>query len=247
MKVMSRLVVALAVFCMVQVAHASDVAGRWKGAFEFQGDSIALTLNLKVDGDKVTGTVEGLPTTPAEIHDGAIAGDTVTFWLNSDYEGQTDKLVYSGKVSGDQIVFDFGTEDGSWSSPLTVKKDGEEASAPAANAATSTGASSADVSGDWKGSFDFDGSDVPVTFHLKGASGAVTGTIDGLGGAPTELHEGKVVGDTVTFWVNTEYQGQTYMLVYKGTVAADRIDFTFGTVDGDWGSAVSAKKVTGAA
>lgn len=247
MKVISRLVVALAVFCTVQMAHASDVAGRWKGAFDFQGDSIALTLNLKVDGDKVTGTVEGLPTTPAELHDGALTGDTLTFWLNSEYQGQTYKLVYSGKVSGDQIVFDFGTEDGSWSSPLTVKRDSEEASASGANSSTSTAASMVDVSGDWKGSFDFDGSDVPVTFHLKDASGVVTGTIDGLGGGPAELHEGKIVGDTVTFWVNTEYQGQTYMLVYKGAVAADRIDFTFGTVDGDWGSTVSAKKVTGAA
>ena len=69
--------------------------------------------------------MEGLPTTPAEIHDGAVNGDTVTFWVNTDYEGQTYKLVYKGKVAADQISFDFGTEDGSWSAPLTVKKAGD--------------------------------------------------------------------------------------------------------------------------
>ena len=64
----------------------------------------------------MTGTVEGLPTTPAEIHDGKIDGDIVTFWVNTEYQGQTYKLVYTGKVSaaGDAIAFTFGTEDLSW-------------------------------------------------------------------------------------------------------------------------------------
>ena len=247
MKVLSRLVAVLAIVGAVNAARAADVTGKWKGSFEFQGDSIALTFNLKTDGAKVTGEVEGLPTTPAEIHDGALTGDTVSFWLNSDYQGQTYKLVYSGKVSGDQIVFDFGTEDGSWSAPLTVKKDGATDAKTDSGATGSAAMPGTDVAGDWKGSFDFEGSDVAVTFHLKSAASAVTGTIDGMGGAPIEVHEGKVEGDTVTFWVNTDYQGQTYTLMYKGKVAADRIDFTFGTVDGSWGSAVSAKKIGGAA
>ena len=98
------------------------MSGTWKGAFDFQGSTVPVTINLKIDGAKVTGTVEGLPTTPAEIHEGAVNGDTVTFWVNTDYEGQTYKLVYKGKIAADQISFDFGTEDGSWSAPLTVKK-----------------------------------------------------------------------------------------------------------------------------
>ena len=53
----------------------------------------------------MTGTVEGLPTTPAEIHDGKVYGDTVTFWVNTDYQGQTYKLVYKGKIAAGQIVF----------------------------------------------------------------------------------------------------------------------------------------------
>jgi hypothetical protein len=236
MKVILRLAAVVTLISVVQVVRAADVTGTWKGAFDFQGDSVSLTLNLKSDGKTVTGTVVGLPTTPADIHDGMLAGDTLTFWVNSDYQGQTYKLLYKGKVGADQIVFDFGTEDGSWSSPLTVKKGGDD-TAKAAPAA-------ADVDGNWKGSFDFDGNEVPVTFHLKKSADAVTGTIDGLGPAPVDLHEGKVEGDTLTFWVNTDYQGQTYMLMYKGKVSADRIDFTFGTVDGSWGSAVTAKKAS---
>ncbi len=101
---------------------AAEVTGTWKGAFDFDGGSVPLTFNLKSSGGAVTGTVEGLPTTPAEIHDGKVDGDTVTFWLTTDYQGQNYKLVYKGKVSGDSIQFTFGTEDGSFSADLTAKK-----------------------------------------------------------------------------------------------------------------------------
>ncbi|MBZ5726225.1 MAG: hypothetical protein LAP87_14655 [Acidobacteriia bacterium] len=101
---------------------AAEVTGTWKGAFDFQGDSVPLTFNLKSSGGALTGTVEGLPTTPVDIHDGKLDGDTVTFWLTTDYQGQTYKLVYKGKVSGDQIQFTFGTDDGSWGAELTAKK-----------------------------------------------------------------------------------------------------------------------------
>ena len=136
-------------FCLPG-ARAADISGTWKGAFDFQGSTVPLTINLKIDGTKVTGTVvvtgtvEGLPTTPLEIHEGAVNGDTVAFWVNTDYEGQTYKLVYKGKVAADQISFDFGTEEGSWSAALTVKRAGDTAAAPPAPAAP-------DVSGDWTG------------------------------------------------------------------------------------------------
>ena len=101
---------------------AAGVSGTWKGAFDFNGNTVPLTFNLKTAGNSLTGTVEGLPTTPTEVHDGKVDGDAISFWLATDYEGQTYKLVYKGKVSGDQIQFTFGTEDGSWGTELTAKK-----------------------------------------------------------------------------------------------------------------------------
>lgn len=101
---------------------AAGVTGTWKGAFDFNGQSVPVTFNLKASGSAVTGTVEGLPSSPADIHDGKLDGDTVTFWINTNYEGQTYKLVYKGKVTDEQIQFDFGTEDGSWGTQVTAKK-----------------------------------------------------------------------------------------------------------------------------
>ncbi len=237
MKLVLRLLFLLPLIAVLPGARAADVSGTWKGAFDFQGSSVPLTMHLKLDGAKVTGSVEGLPTTPTEIHDGALAGDTVTFWVNTDYEGQTYKLVYKGKIASDQISFDFGTEDGSWSTPLTVKKSTEEAAAPAPKAPAAP-----DVTGDWSGTFDLNGTPTELKFHLKSTGGTVTGTIERPGAAPVEVHEGKIEGDTVSFWITTEYQGENYTIVYKGKITAGQIDFDFGTADQGWSAQVTAKK-----
>jgi hypothetical protein len=226
----------MALLVAVPAAFAADATGTWKGSFDFQGSSVPLVFHLKVASDAVTGTVEGLPTTPAEIHEGKVDGDTVTFWVNTDYQGQTYKLIYKGKVSaaGDEIAFTFGTDDGSWSAQLTAAKGGDATPAPAAP----------DVTGTWKGAFDYNGSSVSLVIHLTSAGATVTGTVEGLPTTPAEIHEGKVDGDTVMFWVNTDYQGQTYKLLYKGKVAAGQIVFTLGTDDGSWSTEMTATKGT---
>jgi hypothetical protein len=218
----------------VRGAWAADLSGTWKGAFDFHDGSVPLTIHLTITGNDVTGTVEGLPTTPAEIHEGKVDGNAVSFWANTDYESQTYKLLFKGTVSaaGDEIAFTLGTDDGSWSVQMPAKRD-----VPA------TAAQSApDVTGNWKGAFDFNGDSVALVFKLKSADGAVTGTVEGLETSPAEIHEGKIDGDTVSFWVNSDYQGETYKLVYKGKIAADQIKFSFGTDDGSWGAELTATK-----
>lgn len=230
-------IASLFAFLALSVAvHAADATGTWKGAFDFEGSSVPLTFHLTVANGAITGTIEGLPTTPAEIHDGKVTGDTLTFWVNTDYQGQTYKLVYTGKVSsaGDEIAFTFGTDDGSWSAQLTAAKS--------AGTATATAPAPVDVTGTWKGSFDYNGTSVPQTIHLTSAAGAVTGTVEGLPTTPAEIHDGKVDGETVTFWVNTDYQGQTYKLVYTGKISAGQIVFTLGTDDGSWSTQLTATK-----
>lgn len=243
MKLVLRLLFLLPLLAVLPSARAADLNGTWKGAFDFQGSSVPVTLHLKIDGAKVTGTVvngplEGLSPTPEEIHDGALAGDTVTFWVNVDYQGQSHKLVYKGKLASDQISFDFGTEDGGFSSPLTVKRSTDEAAAPPPPPPPAA----PDVTGDWKGTFDMNGSPMELKFHLKSAGALVTGTIERPGTPPMELHEGKIDGNTVSFWITTDYEGQTYTIVYKGKITPGQIDFDFGTEDQSWSASMTAKK-----
>ena len=267
-------------------AKGADLTGTWKGAFDFQGKSVPLTFHLTEAGEAVTGSVEGLPTTPADIHEGRIEGDKLTFWANTDYQGQTYKLVFTGQVAGatDEISFTLGTDDGSWSAGLTALKStdsgapstdvagldgtepnatgpdpkGPDPKAPDAAVPDATGPDAAgpdatgpnatglDATGTWKGSFDLEGMKVPVTLHLASTGGVVTGTIAGMmEGAPdkpVEIQDGKLDGTTLTFWVDTDYQGETYKIVYKGTLADGKIQLGFGTEDGSWSNEMTVTK-----
>lgn len=240
MKNVLRVLGLFALLTLLPSAKAADVTGTWKGAFDFQGTSVPLTLHLTETAGAVTGNIEGLPSGPIEIHDGKVDGDSLTFWVNSDYEGTTYKIVYKGKITAGQIDFSFGTEDGSWGTTMTAKN----VDAPAATPAVAPAASSPGAEGNWKGAFDFQGTSVPLTFHLTVAAGAVTGTVEGLPTTPAEIHDGKVDGDTVTFSVTTDYQGTPVKLVYKGKVSADGIKFEFGTEDGSWGTDLTATKAS---
>jgi hypothetical protein len=227
-----RFAALIAFMAVLPGARAAEVTGTWQGTFDFQGTSVPLTFHLTAAGSAVTGSVEGLPTTPAEIHDGKVDGDTVTFWMNTDYDGQTYKLVYKGKVTDGQIEFSFGTDDGSWGATITAKNT----MAPAVALA------GPDVTGNWKGAFVIQGKSMPLTFHLTSTGGAVSGTVEGLPTTPVEIHDGKLDVDTVTFSVTTDYKGNPVKLVYKGKVSTDGIKFTFGTEDGSWGTELTATK-----
>ena len=85
--------------------------------------SPALPLKVALKGDsEITGTVEGLPGGTAQIKDGKLQGDSATFWITIDFQVNPVKLVYKGKVAGESIEFQFGTEDGSWGTQFTAKK-----------------------------------------------------------------------------------------------------------------------------
>jgi hypothetical protein len=236
-----RIIGLVAFLAVLPAANAADASGTWKGAFDFEGTNVPLTFHFTVaDGGAVTGTVEGLPTTPAEIHDGKVDGGALTFWVNTDFQGQTYKLVFKGTTSavGDQIAFTFGTEDGTWGSQMTVGRSAE--TAPAAALTPVPGG--ADITGTWKGSFASQGTNFSVTLHLTNAGGVVTGTVEGLPTTPAPIHEGKLDGDTVSFWLNTDYQGQNYKLICKGKVSAATIAFTLGLEDGTWSTDMTATK-----
>lgn len=264
MKYLLRVLGLAVMLCVMPRVFAADLTGTWKGTFAFQGDDVPTTLHLTMSGVAVTGTVEGLPTSPVDIHDGKVDGDAITFWVNTDYQGETYKLIWKGTVKGDTIDFSFGTDDGSWGTSITVKRDASAttpaAAAPAAGPAATTPAAApaatapaaapavttpavVDVTGSWKGDWDLMGRTVTSTIALKSDGAIVTGTVQSGKQKPEDIHDGKVEGDTVTFWINSEYQGQTYVLQYKGKISGGQISFDFGVSDGSWGSSVVAKKV----
>ena len=107
-------------------ALAADVTGSWKAEFETQRGLQKYTFNLKQDGTNVTGKAsverEG-EKRDAEFKEGKVAGDTVTFVEALKIQDNEVNVIYSGKISGNEIKFtrkvgDFG------SSEATAKREG---------------------------------------------------------------------------------------------------------------------------
>ena len=101
---------------------AADPGGDWKGSFDFNGTDVPLTFHLKAKDASLTGSIEGLPTTPVDIKDGKVDGDAISFTANIDYQGMPVKLVIKGKLDGDNMKFSMGTEDGGWGVEFVAKR-----------------------------------------------------------------------------------------------------------------------------
>ena len=86
-------------------------------------------------------------------------------------------------------------------------------------------ASAADVTGKWMAQVPGRNGNQDVTFNLKQAGSALTGTVT-TGQGDQQISEGKVDGDNLSFKVSFEARGNTITQDYKGTVAGSEIKFT---------------------
>ena len=116
-----KTILVMALMALAAPVFAADATGTWKGTLQAEG-SHELTFNLKASGDKLTGTVSGLRDTDVTVDEGKVQGSTITFSVMSEWEGNPIKLVYKGEVGADEIKLTMGTDDGSWSTDLTVKR-----------------------------------------------------------------------------------------------------------------------------
>src|SRR5437762_2678591 len=107
-------------------AVGADVTGTWKAEFNTQRGLQKYTFTLKQDGTNVTGKAsverEG-EKREADLKEGKVEGDTVTFVEPLKIQDNDIKITYTGKISGNEIKFtrkvgDFG------SSEATAKREG---------------------------------------------------------------------------------------------------------------------------
>ena len=76
-----------------------------------------MTLKLKADGEKLTGTLstpgrQGGQANDTEITDGKVKGDEISFTVTREFGGNKMSTKYSGKVSDDTIKGKTETERG---------------------------------------------------------------------------------------------------------------------------------------
>jgi opacity protein-like surface antigen len=86
-------------------------------------------------------------------------------------------------------------------------------------------ASAADVTGKWMAQVPGRNGNQDVTFNLKQAGSALTGTVT-TGQGDQQIAEGTVNGDNISFKVSFEARGNQVTQNYKGTVSGSEIKFT---------------------
>ena len=104
--------------------------------------------------------------------------------------------------------------------------------------------SAADVSGKWVGQMPTrDGNTREATFDLKANGDKLTGTMSGPQGG-IEIKDGKVSGNDISFKVPLEFNGNSFVLIFKGTVSGDQIKFTRGREGADQTQEFTAKRAS---
>jgi hypothetical protein len=84
-------------------ALAADATGTWKWKVERNGNVFEPTLKLKQEKEKLTGTITGRQGNETEIEEGKVSGDTVSFKVTREFNGNKIIFTYEGKVADDTI------------------------------------------------------------------------------------------------------------------------------------------------
>jgi hypothetical protein len=112
---------ALLTFALAAVvAFAADATGKWTWEQQGRAGTQTLTLTLKADGGNLTGTLAGGRGGDVEISDGKVNGDSVSFNVIREFQGNKITIKYSGKISGDEMK--LTVEGGRGPQEITAKR-----------------------------------------------------------------------------------------------------------------------------
>ncbi len=81
----------------------------------------------------------------------------------------------------------------------------------------------ADVTGKWTAETTTQRGTQTQTFDFKADGSKLTGTVTGGRGGPTEITEGKISGDKISFKISRTMQERSFVQMFEGTVAGDEI------------------------
>ena len=89
-------------------AWAADVTGKWTATAV--GNNVTVTLDFAIAGNVVTGAVLNPQSGPAEIRDGKIEGNSISFHVLRTANSATTKVLWQGTIEGEEIHFTRSVE-----------------------------------------------------------------------------------------------------------------------------------------
>ena len=102
------LICAMLGIALAAAVFAADITGTWTATFDTQVGQQKYTYTFKQTGTKLTGKAKSqsdVINADTEITEGSVNGDDVSFVENLDFQGMPLRIVYKGKVAGNEIKF----------------------------------------------------------------------------------------------------------------------------------------------
>ena len=104
LRTISRWTAVAALFAVATAAAiAADATGKWTWTVNFNGNERTIVLELKQDGEKLTGFLPGRDNQKLEIKNGTIKNNELAFEVIREVNGNEFKQTYKGKLDGDTI------------------------------------------------------------------------------------------------------------------------------------------------
>jgi hypothetical protein len=194
--------------------QADPLSGRYEGTAKLDGNDVPVVLELKRDGNKVTGNGTAGQTT-AEISEGTFVDGTLTL----KFVGQGGTLI--GKLNGDKITGEV--VHGARKGTVELKKVGAVAAF--------------NLAGEWEAVADANGQPFPFTLTLKIDGEKVSGS------STSQLGEAVISSGTWKDGkLNFTMEGQNGAITMQATVVDGKLSGEFdyaGQLQGKW---VAVKK-----
>jgi hypothetical protein len=210
-------VAALVALVSSAFAAAPDIGGKWKWKYErSNGETTDVVMDLKQEGAKLSGKIVA-GDREMKVEEGKLTSEgVVSFFTTLELDSGPLKIEFNGKAQGDKIT---GTS-------AYVSGDGEK------REREWNPKRERDLTGKWNSVFKRpDGTPMETTLELKQSGEKLTGT-QSFNENETEIRDGKVQGEEVTFKLVRERDGRTVTSKYKGKIQAN--NSIKGEIESDW-------------
>jgi hypothetical protein len=193
-------------------SRAAEIEGKWKAEFDSPVGHLQYTYDLRVSDGKVTGKAVRLlegQATEIELVETKLTGDEIRFVEIHQVQGRELRIEYKGKLAHDEIKFtrqvgDFATME------VIARRERQSGS----------------VTGTWEAEFETQIGRQKYLYLLAAEEDRVSGKAQAqIGGESyeTDLSEGKLNRDEISFVEMLVFQGNPLRIEYRGTVAGDEM------------------------
>lgn len=199
------------------LAAPPKISGKWGWIYERNGEPLDIQMDVKQDGSKISGKIIAPENRTAEIKDGKISEEgKLSFYIEYQRDSGPLRIDFNAQVEGGKIngKTSYTTDSGEkrehdWN-PKRLH----------------------DLTGKWTSVFKrSDGTPMETTLELKQNGDKLTGT-QSFNDNESELKDGKVQGDEVTFRIVRDRDGRTVTSKYKGKMQKD--NSIKGEIESDW-------------